>query len=209
MEEFNRKKHWETIYQTKAIHEVSWYQPQPEISLELILATNPSKTAKIIDIGGGDSFLVDHLLDLGFQNITVLDISKSAIERAQARLGDKADAVTWIEADVSNYELAENYDIWHDRAAFHFLREEAEINRYIHSAATSIVPKGRLIIGTFSEKGPVKCSGIDIQQYSEDSLVKRFGPTFLKEASTYIDHPTPFNTLQNFIFCRLVKSSPL
>ena len=167
MENFDRKKHWENIYQTKELKDVSWFQPTPETSLDFFKLFDMPPTAKVIDIGGGDSFLVDHLLDLGYQDISVLDISVAAIDRAKQRLGDRANKVKWIVADAANFKPTEKYDFWHDRAAFHFLTDEQEISNYIETAQQNINPTGVLVIGTFSEQGPKKCSGIEIKQYSE------------------------------------------
>ena len=200
MDTSDRKKHWENIYSTKQLYEVSWYQPTPETSLNFIKELNIPKTASIIDIGGGDSFLVDNLLRLGYQNITVLDISKKAIERAKLRLGEKTENVKWIEADASNFTPTETYDLWHDRAAFHFLTDENEIENYLKSAKKAVKKEGSMIIGTFSNDGPKKCSGIEITQYSEESLPKIFSE-FNKLDCQIIEHETPFNTVQHFIFC--------
>ncbi len=205
MESFDRKKHWETIYSTKQLDEVSWYQPNPETSLNIIKELNVPKTSSIIDIGGGDSFLVDNLLELGYQNITVLDISKKAIERAKLRLGEKSENVKWIEADVSNFTPTETYNLWHDRAAFHFLTDENEISNYLKSAKKGVKKEGSMIIGTFSNDGPKKCSGIEITQYSKDTLPDRFSDFKILNCQN-IDHDTPFNTKQNFIFCTFKKS---
>lgn len=200
MDTFDRKKHWENIYSTKQLNEVSWYQPTPETSLNFINQLKIPKTAKIIDIGGGDSFLVDNLLKLGYQNITVLDISKKAIERAKLRLGKQGENVKWIEADASNFNPTETYDLWHDRAAFHFLTNENEIENYLKSAKKGVKDNGSVIIGTFSTEGPEKCSGIEIKQYSEESLANKFND-FKKIDCQKIEHQTPFNSTQNFIFC--------
>ena len=205
MEKFDRKKHWETIYQTKELKDVSWYQPTPQTSLDLIKKFDVSITSKIIDIGGGDSFLVDHLLELGFQDITVLDISEAAIERAKTRLGAKAKSVKWLTEDVLNFIPTEKYDFWHDRAAFHFLTKQEEIDSYVEIANSFIQKDGFLVIGTFSEQGPKKCSGIDIKQYSEESLSRCFEDAFQKLECIHIDHPTPFGTVQNFVFCSFRK----
>lgn len=205
MNTFDRKKHWENIYSTKQLNEVSWYQPKPETSLKFIEELNIPKTASIIDIGGGDSFLVDNLLKLGYTNITVLDISQKAIERAKLRLGKKGEQVKWIEADVSKFNPTETYDLWHDRAAFHFLTEEKEIENYLKSAKKGVKDFGKLIIGTFSTNGPKKCSGIEITQYSESTLSKKFSE-FTKLDCQIIEHETPFNTKQSFIFCTFNKS---
>lgn len=205
MENFDRKKHWENIYQTKLLNEVSWFQPTPETSLDFIKQFNVPTNAKIIDIGGGDSFLVDHLLDKGYRDITVLDISEAAIERAKQRLCDRAEKVKWIVADAAKFQPTEKYDFWHDRAAFHFLTDEQEISNYLDTAQRSIKPTGVLVIGTFSEQGPKKCSGIEIKQYSENSMTERLKKFFEKIKCITIDHKTPFDTIQNFVFCSFRK----
>ena len=151
MENQERKKHWENIYQTKQLNEVSWYQPVPQTSLDLISKYVKSFDAKIIDIGGGDSFLVDHLIELGYTNISVLDISEAAIERAKIRLGENANKVSWIVSDISKFEPTEKYDFWHDRAAFHFLTNKVEIQSYVQLVQASINSNGILSIGTFSD----------------------------------------------------------
>lgn len=196
-----KKSHWENIYQNKSLEEVSWYQPTPETSLSFFEEHSVPKDAKIIDIGGGDSFLVDHLLKKGYTDITVLDISSKAIERAKERLGEKATAVTWIVADAANFKPDHQYDVWHDRAAFHFLTNPDEIANYIKTAAHAINPGGILIMGTFSEEGPTKCSGIEIKQYSAASLEACFTSGFNKVKSFYTDHTTPSGSVQNFVFC--------
>lgn len=207
MENFDRTKHWENIYQTKELKEVSWFQPTPEISLDLIAKSGISKDAKIIDVGGGDSFLVDNLLDLGYKNITVLDISNSAIERAKKRLGERSKRVKWIVTDITQYNPSEKYDCWHDRAAFHFLTDKNEITQYVKTVNDCISKNGTLIIGTFSDKGPKKCSGIPIKQYTKNSLEQQFSDKFQKTACNLVDHKTPFNTVQNFIFCSFKKKN--
>lgn len=201
METFDRKKHWENIYQTKLLNEVSWFQPTPQTSLDLIMEFNLPLSAKIIDMGGGDSLLVDHLLDAGYGDITVLDISGAAIERAKNRLGERAASVKWIVADASSFNTSEKYDLWHDRAAFHFLTTQNEIENYLKTAQQSINHSGVLIMGTFSEQGPKKCSGLDIKQYSEESITNLFEQAFVKIKCFTLDHRTPFDTIQNFIFC--------
>jgi trans-aconitate methyltransferase len=206
MENFDRKKHWENIYQTKQLSEVSWFQPTPETSLDFFNQFNVPTTAKIIDIGGGDSFLVDNLLDLGYEDITVLDISEAAIDRAKKRLGVQASNVKWIVTDVTKFKPTEKYDFWHDRAAFHFLTDEQEISNYLETAQQNINPKGVLIIGTFSEQGPKKCSGIEIKQYSETTMTDRLKNFFEKIKCITIDHQTPFDTVQNFVFCSFKKT---
>jgi ubiquinone/menaquinone biosynthesis C-methylase UbiE len=205
MENFDRKKHWENIYQTKELKDVSWFQPTPTTSLDFIKQFNIPTSAKIIDVGGGDSFFVDNLLELGYQDITVVDISESALERAKKRLGDSADKVKWIVADAASLKLTEKYDFWHDRAAFHFLTQEHEIENYIDTVQQCVNPGGKLVIGTFSENGPKKCSGIEIKQYSEDSMNERFGKYFRKIDCITVDHKTPSGSVQNFIFCSFTR----
>lgn len=195
----NRKKHWELVYEKKDPSQVSWTQAKPEISLQLIQKANLSKTAKIIDIGGGDSNLVDYLLEAGYKNITVLDISTTSIEKAKKRLGHKATMVTWIVTDITGFRPTEKYDLWHDRATFHFLTSMAEIDAYKTIARKAI--KDRLIIGTFSKNGPLTCSGLEIAQYDEEDLTKVFEQNFKKIECSKVAHITPFNTVQNFQFC--------
>ena len=156
MGDLNRKEHWDNIYQTKELD--SWHQPSPETSLELFSDLKVPLTAKIIDVGGGDSFLVDHLLDLGYTDVTVLDISANALEGAKKRLGDRAKSVKWIVADASNFKLTEQYDLWHDRAAFHFLTDENDITNYINIAQQNINPSGILAIGTFLKMGQLNAA---------------------------------------------------
>lgn len=197
--EISKKNHWKTVYETKLPNEVSWTQEKPQISLDFIRETNLDKSAKIIDIGGGDSKLVDFLVEQGYENLTVLDISASALERAKTRLGKKAKNVNWIVSDITEFEPDTTYDIWHDRATFHFLTTEDQINKYL--AITQKWISGYLIIGTFSDKGPTKCSGLEIKQYTETSLEKQFYKEFEKLKCINEDHKTPFETIQNFIFC--------
>ncbi|MDF2438445.1 MAG: bifunctional 3-demethylubiquinone-9 3-methyltransferase/2-octaprenyl-6-hydroxy phenol methylase [Bacteroidota bacterium] len=205
MENFDKKGHWENIYQTKQLNNVSWYQPIPETSLELIESSGISKDSHIIDIGGGDSYLVDALLERGYKNITVLDISETALDKAKIRLGNKASKVKWLVRDAGNFSPDEKYDLWHDRAAFHFLTNDSEIKNYFSAVYNSLNPGGTLIIGTFSESGPTKCSGIEVRQYSEQSISQLFKKGFRKIACTTIDHQTPFDTNQNFLFCSFLK----
>lgn len=201
MKDFDKKQHWENIYQTKQLTEVSWFQPTPETSLSFLSELKIPHTARIIDVGGGDSFLTDCLLETGYSNISVLDISEKALERAQLRLAEKAGLVKWIVADAAHFEPAETYDFWHDRAAFHFLTSQSDIDNYIATVHKSISTGGYLVLGTFSEQGPTKCSGIEIKQYSEESMAALFSGGFELLKSFTTDHQTPFNTVQNFIFC--------
>ena len=201
MANFNRKAHWENIYRTKEFKDLSWYQPFPDTSLNFLKQLNIPVTAKIIDIGGGDSFMVDKLLDLGYQEITVLDISEATLDRVKQRLGDRAAKVKWIVADAATFKPTVSYDFWHDRATFHFLTIEQEIESYINTVQQNIKPLGVLVVGTFSDKGPEKCSGIEIKQYSEITLTDRLKKYFEKIKCITVDHKTPFDTIQNFTFC--------
>lgn len=206
METFNRKQHWENVYTSKDPDQVSWFEKQEPVSLDFF-KTKVAKGARIIDIGGGDSYLAEALLDLGFTDITVLDISEAALERAKKRLGLKAEQITWTVADIVDFKPDQAYDVWHDRAVFHFLTKEEDISRYRELVAASITPGGQLIIATFSDEGPLKCSGIEICQYTEESLAALFAADFDVQASFRRDHQTPFNTQQNFVFCHLVKKA--
>jgi len=205
MEQFDRKKHWENIYQTKDQGDLSWFQPTPRTSLDFLKQFKVPTTAKIIDIGGGDSYLVDRLLDLGYQDITILDISETALQKAKKRLNGRAKNVKWIVADATIFKPTEKYDFWHDRAAFHFLTQENEILHYLDTVQQSMNATGILVLGTFSEQGPKKCSGIAIKQYSETTMTQRLKPFFKKIKCITVDHKTPFNTLQNFVFCSFKK----
>lgn len=203
--EMEIKNHWEAVYETKQPHEVSWTQENPKTSLDFIREIHLDKTAKIIDIGGGDSSLVDFLLAEGYENISVLDISANALERTKKRLGKNAEKVTWIVSDITEFKPETAYDIWHDRATFHFLATAEEIKKYAEIAQKWI--NGYLIMGTFSENGPKKCSGLDIKQYSELEMEKQFAAHFKKLKCSNEDHITPFETKQNFIFCMFEKKN--
>ena len=188
---YDAKEHWENIWTTKKSNEVSWYQEYPKTSINLILPTNPSKDAKIIDVGGGDSNLAETLLDLGFKNITVLDISANALERAKKRLGNKSDMITWIESDILEFENDNRYDIWHDRALLHFLTSEENLKNYVKLVKQHVMQGGYLIISTFSTKGPIKCSGLDTRQYSKESIKELFSNEFEHIKSFEEEHVTP------------------
>jgi 2-polyprenyl-3-methyl-5-hydroxy-6-metoxy-1,4-benzoquinol methylase len=203
----NRKEHWENVYTTKALQDVSWYQPLPGESLAFMEELQIPPHAAIIDIGGGDSLLADHLLDRGYTDITVLDISAAAIERAKKRLGNNATAVKWIVTDITAFKPERRYDFWHDRAAFHFLTREEEVNQYLAIAGKAINPGGKIVIGTFAENGPEKCSGLPVKQYSESALTTLIKKWFEKIRCVQTDHLTPFNTIQHFIFCSFKKFS--
>lgn len=187
----------------------SWFQETPATSLSFFEKYKIPQNAKIIDIGGGDSFLPDELLENGYTDITVLDISAAALERAKNRLGKKAEQIKWIVADAADFLPKEKYDVWHDRAAFHFLTKDEEVSRYVKTARENINAGGLFFIGTFSENGPKKCSGIDIRQYSEVTMTATFGEFFDKKECFITEHQTPFNTVQNFIFAVFERNSIL
>ena len=195
------KDHWEKIYRDKRSDEVSWWQENPKTSLDFIHSLRLPTSARIIDVGGGDSKLVDALLDEGFENITVLDISENAIERAKQRLGGRAQDVHWIVSDVNAFHPQSPYDLWHDRATFHFLTTDPDIAQYITIARQAVRNSGYLIMGTFSTSGPKTCSGLTIRQYTEQTLASRLEEGFKKITCITEDHVTPFGTKQNFLFC--------
>lgn len=196
-----RKEHWETVFSTKNEKEVSWYQAYPQTSVDFIKALHLPLDAKIIDIGGGDSYLMDALLDLGYTDLTLLDISAKAIERIKLRLGERASQVSFIVSDILNFEPKETYDFWHDRACFHFLTQNDDIAQYTKIVAQAVNNNETLFIGTFSDEGPKKCSGLEITQYNEENLHQVFAKDFTLTNCFTEDHPTPFNTKQHFIFC--------
>lgn len=203
----NFKSHWEKIYSTKTANEVSWTQEVPGTSLNFIHGFNLSKNASIIDIGGGESRLVDFLLDEGYTNITVLDISEQALLKTKNRLGERASKVTWIVSDVTEFMPSQKFDVWHDRATFHFLTTKDQVEKYVDLAASFINENGFMAIGTFSENGPTKCSGLNVKQYSETELEKTLTYYFRKIKCLSEDHVTPFNTIQNFLFCSFKKAA--
>lgn len=203
----NVKQHWEKIYETKEETDFSWFQPYPKTSIEFISLFKLPKEAKIIDIGGGDSYLVDALLEMGYSNISVLDISSKAIDRTKERLGAKAETVQWIISDITEFEPTVEYDFWHDRAAFHFLTTEVQIFRYLSIVNKAIKKEGYLVLGTFSKSGPFKCSGLEIKQYTEASMSLLFEKDFKRIKCVEETHVTPFNTMQNFVFCSFQKAN--
>jgi SAM-dependent methyltransferase len=200
MDKKERTKHWENIFKEKNENEVSWYQEKPTESIELIENLHLNKKANIIDAGAGSSYLPDSLLKLGYENIYALDISSSALAKSKKRLRNDADKIHWIVEDITTFNPPTLFDCWHDRAVFHFLTDDNDILKYVTLTHQSITKNGYLIIGTFSDKGPTKCSGIPIKQYTETDLEKLFSPYFDVILSKRIDHQTPFNTIQNFVF---------
>ena len=196
---FNAKSHWEDIYKRKMPNEVSWTQEIPQTSIDFIKSFDLPKNAEIIDVGGGESKFIDYLLSKGYENITVLDISKNAIEKAKTRIGVNSDKVKWVVSDINEFIPNNKFDFWHDRAVFHFLTNQESILKY--SKMVSSYARN-FVVGTFSTEGPKKCSGLDICQYDEISITKTFEtPNFKKVESKRVNHETPFGTIQNFIFC--------
>ncbi|TPQ42575.1 SAM-dependent methyltransferase [Bradyrhizobium guangdongense] len=200
-----RSTHWENVYATKGETEVSWFQDSPAISLALIKAANPDPTAAIIDIGGGASRLVDCLLQEGYRSLAVLDLSANALEAAKARIGPAASSVDWIVSDVTTWRPTKSYDVWHDRAAFHFLTEPRDRAAYVERLQSAVRPGGAVIIGTFALDGPEKCSGLPVQRYDGKSLAVELGASFeLIETHSEI-HSTPWKSTQAFQFSRFRK----
>lgn len=195
-----RQAHWEHIYKTRAESELSWFQERPSVSLDLIRATGAKSNAAIIDIGGGESRLVDVLLDEGFYALTVLDLSETAIAAAKARLGTKAVKVAWILADVTTWEPSNTYDLWHDRAAFHFLTEAADRQAYADRVAKAVHPCGHVIIGTFALDGPEQCSGLPVRRHDAASIGTVLGEKFTLVESRRDDHVTPAGVIQRYQF---------
>lgn len=196
------RTHWEKIYGAKAPESVSWYRPHLETSLALIERTAADRHAAIIDVGGGESTLVDDLLARGFQNITVLDVSQTAIDVTRKRLGAPAERVHWLAADITRAELQPySYDVWHDRAVFHFLISLEDRAAYVRQVARSVKRGGHVIVSTFGPEGPTKCSGLAVVRYDADSLHDEFGATFRLIESCKELHETPFGTTQQFLYC--------
>ena len=201
----SNKDHWEKIYSTKEIDGVSWYQETPTTSLNIIDSLKLNLNTSIIDIGAGKSFLADNLLDLGYNDITILDISKNALNEVTRRVGKKNHKIKCIESNVIDLSSGQKYDVWHDRAVFHFITDNKEREKYLDLLNSSLNKDGCLIIGTFSEDGPLKCSGLEVQRYSVKDLRELLKPNF-----KFIDgfkeiHDTPFNTSQSFTFCTFKK----
>lgn len=199
----DRMRHWDAVYQAKAPTGVSWYQPHLRQSLSLVRASPLGKDARVIDVGGGASTLVDDLLDAGFRRPAVLDVSRQALERAKTRLGARADEVTWIEGDVTDVSLpAQAYDVWHDRAVFHFLVTEEDRAAYVAQLRRALRPGGQAVIAAFSPNAPPTCSGLEVIRYSPERLSAELGGGFTLLDSSIEAHQTPFGTTQEFIYCR-------
>jgi len=198
----NAQKHWEQIYAEKAPDAVSWFRPHLEKSLALIEQVAPNRSTSIIDVGGGESTLVDDLLAREYENITVLDISPAAIDANRKRLGARSERVKWLVSDITQVELERfAYDVWHDRAVFHFLTSTSDRAAYVRQVARSVRPGGHVIVSTFGPEGPVKCSGLDVVRYDAESLHQEFGVQFRLLESSKELHNTPFGTIQQFLYC--------
>jgi len=200
------QQHWENIFSHKSDEQKSWYQSYPSTSVKLIEELNLSRAAAIIDVGGGDSKLVDVLLEKRYTNLSVLDISETAILNVKKRLGNEATKVKWIISDILEYKPERQFELWHDRAAFHFLTTDEQIRKYVHLTEANILTGGYLILGTFSEKGPLKCSGLDVMRYSRQSMAPRFADQFENIKCIEESHETPSKTIQHFLFCVFRKT---
>jgi SAM-dependent methyltransferase len=200
----DRKEHWEKVYNEKSPLEVSWYQSEPRISLELIAKTECSKDAGIIDVGGGSSVLVSRLLEYGYQNLAVLDISSNAIAYAKNHIGAKSSDVEWFEADVTRFSPPHQFGVWHDRAVFHFLTAATDRNKYVRVLRHTLQPGGHLIIAAFALGGPQKCSGLDIVQYNSGSIAKELGDGFSLVEECHEVHITPTHQEQMYTYFRFI-----
>jgi SAM-dependent methyltransferase len=204
----DRQAHWQNVYTTKGENEVSWFQERPSISLQFIEAAGGGLDAAIIDIGGGASRLVDALLEAGYCNLMVLDLSEAALAASQKRIGPRAASVKWLTADVTTWQPSERYDVWHDRAAFHFLTEEKDRQAYISRLKAALRNGGQAIIGTFAMNGPERCSGLPVMRYDAASLATLLGPDFRLLADRVEEHRTPWAASQIFQFSRFLLGSP-
>jgi len=202
----DNKSRWDTTYSTKGEAAVSWYQPGQMLSTELIKAAAPSISSSIIDVGGGTSRLVDDLLAAGYSDLSVLDISEVALLKTKERLGSASDKLAWIVSDITNWQPAREWDVWHDRAVFHFLTEEHSQDAYLSAMGKATKSGSIVIMSTFSLSGPEKCSGLPVQRYSAESLGRRLGTDFKIRTSQQERHPTPFGTYQDFVYVSFVKT---
>lgn len=199
----NRREHWNQVYRTKGVQDVSWYQQRPDLSLAMIAASGVAKNAGIIDVGGGASVLVDFLLDAEYAPIAVLDLSATALSHSRTRLGARADAVEWYEADVASFEPPHRFALWHDRAVFHFLTQVEDRRGYVATLRRTLQPDGTVVISTFAIDGPPKCSGLDVVRYDVESIVAELGTDFQLQDVRREMHKTPWQAEQRFIYFRL------
>ena len=202
---FDRKAHWQNVYQDKSSLDVSWYQKEPSLSLELIHSTQVARDEAIIDVGGGASVLVDHLCNERYTNLAVLDISENALASAKKRLGDLAKSVEWIGSDITQFNASHQFSLWHDRAVFHFLTDQSDRKSYVKAIKRALRPGGHLIIAAFAIGGPEKCSGLDIVQYDADKLIAELGEDFELVEERDETHITPANKEQKFMYFRFIK----
>jgi len=198
----SKQTHWDTVYGTKAVTDVSWYEARPVRSLEIIQTTGLAPTDPIIDVGGGASFLAEELLTLGYRDVTVLDLSAEVLQKLRERLGVRAAAVTLLQQDVTTFQPTRQYALWHDRAVFHFLVQREDREGYIRALRQGLRPDGHLIIATFGPAGPERCSGLPIVRYDAQALAAEFGSDFKLIASSLAVHLTPWGAEQQFLYCR-------
>jgi SAM-dependent methyltransferase len=196
----NRKEHWNQVYQTQAPDDVSWFQTRPANSLKLIESSGVGKDAGVIDVGGGASVLVDCLLDAGYNQLAVLDISAAALEHARRRLGERADAVEWLEVDVTTFQTARQFSLWHDRAVFHFLTDKADRQKYVQTLKQTLASDGHIIIASFAIDGPLKCSGLEVARYDAPAIGAELGDEFQLLEQADETHVTPWATEQKFTY---------
>ena len=202
----DQREHWEKVYQTKQPDAVSWFQEHATRSLELIRSVGAPLTANVIDVGGGASTLVDDLLSSGFKNVSVLDLSASALKVARKRLGAAGDGVTWIAGDICTVDLpVQAFDIWHDRAVFHFLTDPVDRAAYVRQVMKSVKPGGHVIVATFAPDGPEQCSGLPVVRYAPGELHEEFGPSFELLEHMSEEHKTPWGSVQHFVYCHCLK----
>ena len=196
------REHWNSVYRTRGSDRVSWFRPHLDRSLSFLEVANVGQTARVIDVGGGASTFVDDLLDRGYTNVSVLDLSETALDAARTRLGQRASRVEWICADVTEADLPVGaYDFWHDRAVFHFLRDPLARARYVAAVRRSLKPGGRIVVATFGPHGPETCSGLEVLRFTPEALHAEFGPDFARLADTTEIHTTPWGTEQEFVYC--------
>ena len=191
-------EHWDEIYGTRTVDAVSWYQREPAVSLRLVPAAAPDRAAGIVDVGSGASSLVDRLLDDGYRDLTLVDVSTRALDLVRARLGDRARHVTFVAGDVLDWTPDREFAVWHDRAVFHFLTDEQDRARYVERAAAAVRPAGALIVATFAADGPPQCSGLPVHRHQPADLARAFGPAFVLEAAEREEHMTPAGVVQPF-----------